>query len=79
MEAIVSITTLGLAFIVLGWAVQAISAKNKTEIQKNFLTWYGLGALLLVMDGFFNGLLFTPILNLVAFLLVVLLMFKVRK
>ena len=79
MESIISITTLGLAFIVLGWVVQAFKGKNKTGIQKNFLTWYGLGVLILILDGVFNGQMLAPTLNLVVFIMVIMVMIREKK
>ena len=66
----ISLSLIGLAFIVIGWAYQFASMKKKsTGMHKEFLIMYAVGTLLLTIDGFLSGMLDLAIMNIVAFVL----------
>ncbi len=61
---------IGLALIIAGWVFQAVHLKKGSkELCPKFVKLYMLGVILLVVDGFMNGLTWLAILNLVALIM----------
>lgn len=83
MEALFSIFNFGMVLLILGWSIQLAHSikggKAKKEINNYFPFMYGLGALIIAIDGLMNGLLLAPILNLAMVILAGLLIIKMKK
>lgn len=69
---------IGLILIVIGWAFQLLYAfQEGKKINKIMLVFYALGLILLVYDSFKNNLTWIALLNLIALILVLAVLFKV--
>ncbi|MFA5125981.1 MAG: hypothetical protein WC462_03180 [archaeon] len=83
MELLLTMFNVGLALLVIGWAIQLVhltkKGKNKNEIQQSFMMVYGLGIILIVLDGLLAGQLIAPALNLAVLILVLAIIMKTRK
>jgi hypothetical protein len=71
------ITNVGLLLIITGWGIQFFS-KGKT-INKHFVLVYSLGVILLVLDGFQQGLQIVAILNLISLVFTLVVYRKIRR
>jgi len=77
MEPIISVFSLGLVLLSLGWAVQSFYVnKGKKEIHKYFMVVYAMGLLLIILDGLMQKLFIAPTLNMIALLFVLAILFK---
>ena len=73
----ISLALIGLAFITVAWAYQfATMNKKKAAMNKEFLLLYAVGSLLLAIEGYLSSSLDTAIMNLVAFFIVGMILFK---
>lgn len=71
---------IGLLFIIFGWLIQLKNAwAKKSNIKTGFMLLYSAGVLLLVIDGFMNGLLPLALLNLISLVVAALVLFKSKK
>jgi hypothetical protein len=71
------VTYIGLLIIIIGWGIQLLSKER--NIQKSFVLIYSLGVILLVIDGFLEGLMYLAILNLVSFLVSIAVFIKISR
>lgn len=77
---IISVALIGLVFIAVAWLVQSLAiSKKKKELRKEFIWLYAIGVILLVADGFMNGLKELAIMNLVVFVLALITVVKLKK
>ena len=80
MEPIISVFSLGLLLLSLAWAVQSYYiTKGKKEINRYFMIVYAIGLLLIVLDGLMQGLISAPMLNVLALLFIISILFKVAE
>ena len=73
------LSILGLVLIIAGWLIQFYHMKKSKEIRKEFVITYGIGVLMLVIDGFRNGILILALLNLVSLVVAALVLEKIKK
>ncbi|MFA6304413.1 MAG: hypothetical protein WCV73_02570 [Patescibacteria group bacterium] len=74
------LANLGLILIILGWLYQlSWILKSQKEIQTGFLTLYGLGVLLLIIDGFYSEAKVLAWLNLIILGIIFLIRQRVSK
>ena len=71
---------IGLILIIIGLIFQLkFSWKGKKEIKKEFLYFYALGVLLLVIDGFMNKLSSLAILNLGSLIVAIIILLRLKR
>lgn len=74
------LANLGLLAIIGGWVIQLLSInKKKNQVQPSFVAVYGLGVLLLVVDGFQSGLTNLAVLNLISLIIATLVLYRIIK
>lgn len=74
------VTIIGLGFIASGWAMQlTLVYQGKKDISNNFISFYIVGVVLLIIGAKDNGLDFPAILNIASSILATLLFIKLRK
>ena len=83
LELLLTMFNVGLVLLVIGWVIQLVhlmkGGKNKNEIQQSFIMVYGLGIILIVLDGLLAGQLIAPALNLAVLILALAIIMKTRK
>jgi membrane-bound ClpP family serine protease len=75
----ISYSLVGLAIVILSWAIQLFSMDKSKKINPVFVLTYSLGVIFLVYDGFNSGLMDLAIANLISFIVSIFVLIRVFK
>ncbi|MBS3141352.1 hypothetical protein J4405_04380 [Candidatus Woesearchaeota archaeon] len=75
----VNLSLIGLGIIIVSWLIQfGYMLKGQKKIKANFVIVYILGVLVLVYDGFVNGLINLAIANILSGIAALLVLIKIK-